>query len=164
MQPPTTSPRAALAALYRDYAQVVLRRAERMLGTRAEAEDVLHDLFIRLHERPAEFMHMREPAAFIYGATTHACLNRLRAGRTRARLLAEQPPEKISAEQPIGEVRVLLREALARLPEELQAVAVYYHLDRMTQEEISEVIGCSRRTVSDLLARMARYFPREVSL
>lgn len=138
-----------LAELYRSFAHVVLRRAERMLGTRAEAEDVLHDLFVRLHERPAELERMSEPAAFIYGATTHACLNRLRDGRTRARLLAERGHDGRMSAQPEGEVRVLLHEALTKLPEDLQAIAIYYYLDRMTQEEIAEIVGCSRRTVSD---------------
>lgn len=75
---------AVLTELYRGYAHTVLRRAERILGTRAEAEDVLHDLFVRWHERPEELERMREPAAFVYGATTHACLNRC-ATRRRAR-------------------------------------------------------------------------------
>ena len=111
---------------------------------------------------------MREPGAFLYGATTHACLNRLRDGRTRARLTAERGTEwsgvgGSEAGRPEGEVRVLLREAMLRLPRDLQEVAVYYYMDRMTQEEIAQVIGCSRRTVSDLLARMRRHFPTEVS-
>lgn len=145
---------AVLTALYRDYAHTVLRRAERMLGTRAEAEDVLHDLFVRWHERPEELERMREPAAFVYGATTHACLNRLRNAKTRARLVAREAPA-LSVDA-AGEVRVLLKEALVRLPPELQEVAVYFHLDRMTQEEIADVVGCSRRTVSDRVAKVQR--------
>lgn len=43
-----------------------------------------------------------------------------------------------------------------RLPDELQDIAVYYHLDRMTQEEIAQVVGCSRRTVSDRVAKVQR--------
>ncbi len=150
----------ALTALYRSYAHSVLRRAERMLGTRADAEDVLHDLFTRWHQKPAELDAMREPAAFVYSATTHACLNRLRDGKTRARLLGVQAPREDTA-GPVGEARVLIREAMAVLPPELQTIAVYYYLDQMTQEEIAEVVGCARRTVSDHLTRIQRTLGKE---
>ncbi len=152
---------ATLTALYRGYAHSVLRRAERMLGTRADAEDVLQDLFTRWQQRPAELEAMREPAAFIYSATTNACLNRLRDGKTRRRLLADRTPIDAAADAPLGEARVLLREALALLPAELQTIAVYYYLDEMTQEEIAEVAGCARRTVSDHLARIQRTLGKE---
>ena len=145
---------AVLTELYRGYAHTVLRRAERILGTRAEAEDVLHDLFVRWHERPEELERMREPAAFVYGATTHACLNRLRNAKTRARLVQREVPRESA--RPAGETHVLLKEALMRLPDELQDIAIYYHLDRMTQEEIAQVVGCSRRTVSDRVAKVQR--------
>lgn len=98
--------RDTLTMLYRGYAHAVLRRAARMLGTRADAEDVLHDLFTRWHQNPAELDAMHEPAAFIYGATTHACLNRLRDGKTRARLIDARTPRDEASAAPLGEARV----------------------------------------------------------
>lgn len=46
-----------------------------------------------------------------------------------------------------------VRQLLGRLPEQLAAVVVYHHLDGMTHEEISTVLGCSRRQVGYLLER-----------
>lgn len=151
-----------LADVYRRLGHLVLRRAEAILGRRDEAEDVLHDVFLRLAEKPAELAGAREPVALLYTSTTHACLNRLRNRRTRARILGAQHLGERTA-RPEGEVRSELRQALAVIPQELQEVMIYYHLDRMTQAEIAEVTGCSRRTVSDQLARVRRYLPEEAS-
>jgi len=43
---------------------------------------------------------------------------------------------------------------LAGLSEELAAVAIYHHLDRMTLDETAEALGCSRRKVAYLLAEL----------
>ena len=48
----------------------------------------------------------------------------------------------------------MLHSALRELPEQLALVAVYYHVDELTHEEISELLGCSRRQVGKLLARL----------
>ena len=47
-----------------------------------------------------------------------------------------------------------MRRLLAGLREELAAVAVYHHLDRMTLDETAEALGCSRRKVAYLLAEL----------
>lgn len=153
-----TAEQQGLDDVYRRLGHLVLRRAEAILGRRDEAEDVLHDVFLRLAEKPAELAAAREPVALLYASTTHACLNRLRNRRTRTRILGAQVVAHATS-SPEGEVRSELRQALEVLPPELQAVMIHYHLDRMTQAEIAEVIGCSRRTVCDLLARVRRYVP-----
>jgi DNA-binding transcriptional regulator LsrR (DeoR family) len=40
---------------------------------------------------------------------------------------------------------------------------VHYYFDQMTQAEIAEVMGCSRRHVGDLLERFRREMERERS-
>jgi RNA polymerase sigma-70 factor (ECF subfamily) len=47
-----------------------------------------------------------------------------------------------------------LRSALRELPEPLAHVAVYYYMDELTQDEISRILGCSRRHVGNLLERL----------
>lgn len=63
---------------------------------------------------------------------------------------------------PSPEGLVQLRAWLESLPEELARVAVYHHLDEMTQEEIAELLGCSRQWVGKLLARLAERERRRV--
>jgi RNA polymerase sigma-70 factor (ECF subfamily) len=54
--------------------------AYRMLGSRADAEDVVQDVYLRLHER--DLADTNSPIAFLITTTTRLCLDRLRS-RTR---------------------------------------------------------------------------------
>ena len=143
-----------LGALYRSYGHSVLRRARQILGSDAEANDVLHEIFASLVARPGQFSGTSAPSTFLYAATTNACLARLRDQRNRVRLLAEHVKPWTTEVDPRSlDTRVLVRSVLAELPEDEARAAVYHHLDGMSHAEIAEVLGCSPRHVGDLLSR-----------
>ena len=123
------------------------------MGNETEAKDVLQEIFMSLIASPGQFDGRSAVTTFLYSATTHRCLNRLRDRATRARLL------RAEARAEAGEARsdavAEVRELLARLPNELAQATVYSYVDEMTHEEIAEQMGCSRRHVGDLLARAA---------
>ena len=45
---------------------------------------------------------------------------------------------------------------LVELTEDEARAAVYHYRDGMSHPEVAEVLGCSRRRVGDLLARVSR--------
>jgi RNA polymerase sigma-70 factor (ECF subfamily) len=151
---PTPLPPVAIEATYRAHGASVLRRARRLLGDEDEAREVLHEVFMSLLEGPGQVRGEGGVTSWLYGATTNACLNRLRNTRTRARILAARGAGLGEAAPASTEDMTILRDLLARVPHELARVAVYYYADEMTHEEIAEVLACSRRHVGDLLARL----------
>jgi RNA polymerase sigma factor (sigma-70 family) len=143
-----------LGALYRSYGHSVLRRARSILGSDADAKDVLHEIFAGLVSRPEQFSGKSAPSTFLYAAATNACLARLRDHKNRVRLLAEHvEPWTTEVDPRTPDTRVLVRAMLAELPEDEARAAVYYHLDGMSHAEIAEVLGCSASHVGNLLAR-----------
>jgi RNA polymerase sigma-70 factor (ECF subfamily) len=142
-----------LDRVYREHGHVVLRRARQLLGTTTEAEDALHELFLSLAKQPEQFIG-GSITAWLYRATTNLCLNRLRDGRTRSRLLErELEPEQQRAVAPSPELDLTMRALLAQLPDEIAQALVYHHVDGMGYDEIAEVMRCSRRHVGNLLRR-----------
>jgi RNA polymerase sigma-70 factor (ECF subfamily) len=143
-----------LDRLYREQGHMVIRRARRILGDEAEAREVLQEVFLSLLDRPDQFEGRSAVTTFLYSMTTNACLNRLRNRRRRARLLADSaaPAEPRSGSEAEATLDASL--LLARLPERLARIAIYYYLDEMTHEEIAELIGVSRRQVGNLLGRV----------
>ncbi len=140
--------------LYRTHGHVVLRRARHLLGSDVDAHEALQDIFAELLRTPPALRSPGSLVAWLYQATTHFCLNQLRNRRTGLRLLDRHlRPAQPSTEAPRGEAMAAVRQLLGRLPENLAAVVVYHHLDGMTHEEISTVLGCSRRQVGYLLER-----------
>lgn len=151
--------RASIEELYRTHGHAVLRRARNILRSEEDAREVLHEVFVSLLGEP-ERVRAAALTTWLYSATTHACLNRLRNTRTRARILEaakglEDPHAPGSAED-----AVVVRQILADVPEELARVAIHHYLDEMTHEEIAEVLGCSRRRVGDLLVRLGEHVTR----
>lgn len=143
-----------IGALYRSYGHSVLRRARQILGSDADAGDVLHEIFAGLVSRPEQFRGTSAPSTFLYAATTNACLARLRDHRNRVRLIGEHVrPWTTEVDPRSPDTRIVVRALLAELPEEEARAAVYHHLDGMSHAEVAEVLGCSARHVGDLLAR-----------
>lgn len=152
--------------LYRSYGHSVLRRARQILGSEEEAAEVLQELFTDLIARPSQFDGRSAPSTFLYAATTHACLSRLRNRRNRLRLIDEHVrPWTTDVDSRSAENASALRGVLALLTDDEARAAVYHYLDGMSHTEIAEVLGCSRRHVGNLLERAVRRLsePREVS-
>ncbi|MFZ9889075.1 MAG: RNA polymerase sigma factor [Myxococcota bacterium] len=138
---------------YREYGDIVYRRARTLVGEE-EAMDVVQELFVSLLRNPGQFKGTSKLSTFLYSATTHACWNRLRNRRNRDRLHEEQlRPSLEEATAAAGETRAIVREVIGRVEAQLAEVAVYYYVDEMSHQEISEIVGCSRRQVGNLLAR-----------
>jgi len=75
---------AALRQLYERHGGLVLALATRMLGSREEAEEVLHDTFYRLWQNAHRFDPERAAVrTYLYALARNLCLSRLRARRSR---------------------------------------------------------------------------------
>ena len=131
-----------------------MRKAERILRSREDAVDVVHALFVDLIPRWSPDVDL----PYLYRAITNRCLNVVRDRGTRARLLER---EQQSA-APIGRVKLedevvgvgLLAALTDRLDQGHLEVLVCRFVDDMTQEEIAEHLGLSRKTIGKRLDRI----------
>lgn len=143
-----------LEEAYARYGPALVRKAMRMLGTEAEALDVVHELFAGFLERPPQSYEL----AYLFAATTRRCLNRIRDGRNRRRLLDEHEavvPAGLALEL---EGRTVDRDLLARLIDRLDdrdaEVLTLCYVDGLRQDEAAAALRVSRRTVVNRLARV----------
>lgn len=146
-----------LAALYRRYAPLVLRRVRRFVGPE-EAEEVVHEIFLRALEKMDTFRAESSPVTWLYSLTTRHCLNRLR-DRGRRRELMNQRANEIPTPQPPApstEATLFLDEFWRSLDPELSQIGVHYFVDGMNHDEIARVVGCSPRTVGNRVKRIQK--------
>lgn len=143
-------------ALYREWGPIVYRRILRFYD-KFEAEEVLHEVFLKVLENLDGFRSDASPSTWLYRITTNHCLNRLRNSRRRRELLAEHGedlyPSRVSSKQ---EAELLLEQLWKQLPDALLEIAVFYHVDGMTHAEIARVLDVSRRTVGNRLEELER--------
>jgi RNA polymerase sigma factor (sigma-70 family) len=147
------SERARIDEIYRRYGDVVLRRARQILGNDHDAREALQQLFMSLLSDPHQFAGRSSITSWLYSATTHLCLNTIRNRKTRLRLAEAHVGADRDVEPARADRIAQVRQLLALLPTELAEVVVYYYVDEMTQDEIADVLGCSRRQVGYLIER-----------
>jgi len=145
---------------------MVLRRGRRFLPPDG-AEDVLHEVFIRVLERYGEFRHQASPATWLFTITTRLCLNRLRDSRRQGQLLAEHGPTAFAqCLESNSEAAIFLKEIwrfVLQEDAELAMIGTLYHIDGMTTADIGAMLGVSDRTVANRLARLTAIISAHVA-
>ena len=147
---------SAIEQIYREHGHAVLRRARRILRNEDDAHDVVQDVFLEIFRHPEKFEARSSVATYLYAAATHACLNRLRDGKNRRRLLEIRTAAGERSTSAQAEPHALALEILNNLDADDAALAVYLYCDELTHDEIAELFGCSRRHVGDLAMRLRR--------
>ena len=131
--------------------------ALRILGSRADAEDVVQDTFLKIWTRRGEWQQGRAKfSTWLYRVVTNRCIDLRRRPRTEDVEAVPEPadkqPDAVSAMQR-SEVFNMLEEAMNLLPEQQRiAVILSYHED-MSNAEIAEVMETTIAAVESLLKR-----------
>ena len=138
---------SAFARVYDRYSPILLGLMLRILRSRAEAEDVLQEVFLQVWQRAHSFDAERGRAfTWLVTLARSRAIDRLRSvgSRERAaqRSAEDAPPESEPTEwADAAAVRAeraeAVREALAELPEEQRQVLVLAYLEGMSQSEIA---------------------------
>jgi RNA polymerase sigma-70 factor (ECF subfamily) len=141
---------------YERYGRALLRKAERMVGNREDARDILQGLFADLLGSSSFAGTADLP--YLYRAITNRCLSFLRDESNRARLLDRHDLALSPAPRTACDERAIGVDLLAKLVRELEPgeseVLAYRYLDDMTQDEIAELLGLSRKTIGKRLDRI----------
>jgi len=99
-----------------------------------------------------------EALRYLYRVSTNVCLNLLRERNVHTRAapaLAANSSHVGSAESGLAD-REFVNAVLDRCGEGGAQVAIMHYLDGMSQVEIAEVLGITRRTVFNRLRKLAR--------
>jgi RNA polymerase sigma-70 factor (ECF subfamily) len=151
--------RDAFETLVISYQHRVFGVALRMLGSRAEAEEIAQEVFLRAHRALGEFRGEARLSTWLYAIASRLCLNRLASPDRRVArgddALADVPaplPDAAAAVER-AELDAALRQAIAELPEERRIVLVLRDLEGLSYEEIAEALALELNTVRSRLHR-----------
>jgi len=138
----------------------VMAHATRMLGNRAEAEDVAQEAMLRLWRIAPDWRRGEaKVTTWLYRVTANLCLDRLR--RRTAEPLESGPEPADPAESAEASLQErdradALQAALGRLPDRQRLAVVLRHIDGLGNPEIAEIMGISAEAVESLTARGKR--------
>ncbi|WP_171231313.1 RNA polymerase sigma factor [Ruegeria sp. HKCCA4812] len=134
--------------------------ALRMLGNRAEAEDVTQDAMMRLWQMAPNWVSgQAKVSTWLYRVTLNLCVD-IRRRKTPDRLSDVPEPEDGKAsvvDRMQDEARKdALQSALAELPERQRQAVVLRHIEELPNPEIAGIMGISVEAVESLTARGKR--------
>lgn len=130
--------------LYEESFASMVRLAVALTGSESSAEDLVQDVFVRVHAR---WGRINTPTPYLRRAVVNACRS---AGRraTRERAVAAREvatTASLNADE--------LFDVLAKLPYRQRAALVLQFYEGLSQAEIADVLGCREGTVASLVHR-----------
>jgi len=148
----------AYASLYDRYSPILFGLLLRILHSRAEAEDVLQEVFLQVWQQARSFDPARGRAfTWLVTLARSRAIDRLRAVDSRERAArrsaedgrpeAAPESERADAAAERSEQASVVRAALAELPEEQRRTLLLAYLDGMSQSEIASRTGQPLGTV-----------------
>lgn len=142
------------AAVFDPLRPKLARIAYRMLGSVADAEDVVQDAFLRwmATDRSA----VRHPESFLRRTVTHLCLDQLKSARRHREVYpGEWLPEPVvdSDQDEPDDVTLPLMMALERLSPLERAAFILHDVFGVASEEVAETLGRDAAACRQLAAR-----------
>jgi RNA polymerase sigma-70 factor, ECF subfamily len=149
---------AAFETVYRQRVRSVYGLAYHLCGRRAEAEELVQEVFVRAWESRGSFTSSLHLDRWLRKVALNTWINQLR--RHRESSLDELTEDGVfePAAPPAGSAadRLDVQRALAALPPALRAVAVLFDIYGLRHEEISELLGITTGSSKVQLHRARR--------
>ena len=144
---------AAFAELYRAHAGRLYTLILRMVGSAAEAEDLLQEVFLTAHRKLGGFRGDASLGTWLYRMAVNQSLDFLRGrqarmGRVTASLDDDpgmEPPAVMPA-VPAAVSRIDLERAIAKLPDACRTVFVLHDVEGFDHREVASLLGISEGT------------------
>ena len=141
--------------------------AYRMLGSVTEAEDVVQEALLRVHQALENGERIASPRAFVATVTTRLAIDELRSARARReRYVGEWLPEPILTDEHEDPARqaemadslsVAMLVLLESLSPEQRAVLLLHDVFDYGYEEIAPIVGKNEDNVRQLATRARRH-------
>jgi len=132
------------AQLWNDYHSKLHGFIESRVGDASTADDILQDVFVRIHSRIDTLRNVNKIRSWIYQITRNAIIDHYRAQKT-----TQEVPETLAAveaepsDQARREIAGCLVPMIQTLPEPYRQTMMMSEIDGLTQKQVAEKQGLS---------------------
>jgi RNA polymerase sigma-70 factor (ECF subfamily) len=163
--------REAFARLVDRYKDAMVNYLSRLTGSRARAEDLAQETFLRLYENRDRYREEGRFSAFLYRIATNLARSEIRREQRRRMLkLVFRPggngagPVENPQSRLLGkEAHRKLAEAIARIPIRFRIPLVLHEIEGRSYLDVAETIGCREGTVKSRISRGRKRLKEELS-
>jgi RNA polymerase sigma factor (sigma-70 family) len=147
---------AALRVLISRHGPMVLGLSRRILGNSHAAEDAFQTTFLVLVKKAEKLRDCEGLTNWLYGVALRVA-KKERAKAARRRLIERRAANTRATgrgdDLERAELRSVIDEEIARLPERLRVPLILCHLEGLQHEEVARRLGCPLGTVESRLSR-----------
>ena len=159
---------SALQLLFDRWKLPLLSFFYRSLGSRADAEDLTLEVFVRLHRNAASYRHDARFTTFLFRIARNLLLNELR--RRRRKPAQASPPEEFDylaagetdSPRRLAELEEVFQLALARLPEKYRTPLLLLKQQQLDYPSIAATLGTSENGLRVLIHRARQMLKAEM--
>lgn len=165
----TNRGQSAFDELYRRYSKPLLNFFFRMLNNdREKAEDLLHDLFLKIIEKPESFDQNKKFSTWFYTLASNMIKNEYRSRQTRTNhetemLSFNEEPFELNSEcydRKLFDSR--LQFELDKLDVDSKTIFNLRFIEEMSVKQIAEIINCPEGTVKSRLFYLAKQLSKKL--
>jgi RNA polymerase sigma-70 factor, ECF subfamily len=124
------------------------------------SEDVVQELFIRLWIQRGKIEINENIAGYLYRASKNAALNYLRAEKSRQKSIQNMPVQEWQTDESLIEqieFSAALNKCINQLPDRSRNVFMKSRFDGMKQQEISDQLGVSVKTIKNQIWKSLQF-------
>jgi len=151
----------AFRTLIRQHERLVSHMVGRLVKTSEEREELVQDVFLKVHDKLGEFAFQSRLSTWIATIAYRLSINHLRKGRMRYTEVPEeemitgpfieaQNPESVFEED---DMDAFVMKLIDLLPPQYKAVLTLFHVENMSYSEICQVMQMPEGTVKNYLFR-----------
>jgi len=153
----------AFETMYNLHSPRVYNLAFRMVGDRAEAEDLLQEIFLQVHEKLPSFQGRSSFGTWLYRLAVNRCLDHLRSPESRRQSMTrsfDESTEPAAVHQPTAH-HLDLERAILKLPPSYRSAFLLHDVEGLGHREVAAVLEVAEGT-SKSLVHKARLKLREL--
>jgi len=153
----------AFRDLYQQTSGVVYGFAMSILRNKHDAEDVMHDAFIKIYTGAVSYKPSGNPMAWILTIVRNLCLNKVRAGKICEDL--SQYDDLVGAVSNDSEAvldRMVLETAMKVLDAEERQIVVLHAMTGFKHREIAEILDLPTGTILSKYNRALKKMRKEI--
>jgi RNA polymerase sigma-70 factor, ECF subfamily len=168
----------AFHELYEEYKYPLLNFIYRFCQDRRVAEELCHEVFIRVYKSAATYEVKAKFSTWIYRIATNICLNELRSGKYEYELASSTLDKgETGRDSPVfqhnaqtraddrmesRERNVAVRQAIAELPKKQRLAVLFSVYQQLSYKDIGERIGCSEGAVKSMIHRSKIFIKKKL--
>ncbi len=146
----------AYRVLIDKYLSTSVHFAERMLGSRSDAEDIMQETCLKIWNEAERWQPKAQFSTWLYRVVYNACIDQKRRKRPMADIALETlPDDGVFADDRLIERQTgrQVRAAIKTLPERQRAALILCYYEELSNQQAADVLGVNLGTLQQLLFR-----------